>query len=100
MLADGTRQLEQKKRSTLMVTQIINEVSRILPDDTWISRFDIAENELQLQGQSSSPAALIAIVESSSLLHNARFRSPVIQIPGTSEERFHLSADIAWSLDQ
>ena len=100
MLVDGTRYLEQKKQSSLMVVQLINEVSRILPDHTWISRFDIAGNELQLQGQSSSAAALIAIVESSSLLHNARFRSPVIQIPGSGEERFHLSADIAWSLQQ
>ncbi len=100
MLVDGTRYLEQKKQSSLMVVQLINEVSRILPDHTWISRFDIAGNELQLQGQSSSAAALIAIVESSPLLHNARFRSPVIQIPGSGEERFHLSADITWSLEQ
>ncbi|MDH3350434.1 MAG: PilN domain-containing protein [Gammaproteobacteria bacterium] len=100
MLAAGTRYLEQKKQSNLMVVQLIDEVSRILPDDTWISRLDIADDELQLQGQSSSSAALIAIVESSSLLHNARFRSPVVQIPGTGEERFHLSADIAWSLEQ
>lgn len=100
MLADGTQFLEQKKRSNLMVAQLIDEVSRILPDHTWISRLDVAGGELQLQGQSSSSAALIAIVESSSLFHNARFRSPVIQIPGTNEERFHLSANIAWSLKQ
>ncbi len=99
-LVDGTRLLEQKKQSNLLVIQLINEVSRILPDHAWISRFDIAGNELQLQGQSSSSAALIAIVESSSLLHNARFRSPVVQIPGTGEERFHLSADVIWGLEQ
>jgi hypothetical protein len=40
---------------------------------------------------------LIAIVESSPYFENARFRSPVVQIPGTNMDRFHLSADIARS---
>lgn len=95
-LADGSRFLVQKKQSNLLVVQVINEVSRILPDQTWLNRLDIAGDEIQLQGQSSSAAALIALIEESPMLHNARFRSPVIQIPQTDEERFHLSADVIW----
>jgi general secretion pathway protein L len=95
-LAEGSTFLVQKKQKNLLVVQVINEVSRVLPDHTWINRFDIAGDEIQLQGQSTSAAALIAVVESSPLLHNARFRSPVIQDPRTNAERFHLSAEVNW----
>jgi general secretion pathway protein L len=95
-LAEGSAFLVQKKQKNLLVVQVINEVSRVLPDHTWIYRFDLAGDEIQLQGQSTSAAALIALVESSPLLHNARFRSSVIQDPRTNAERFHLSAEVNW----
>ena len=50
--------------------------------------------ELQLQGQSSASASLIATIESSPRFENARFRSPVVQIAGSDKDRFHISADI------
>ena len=95
-LAEGSALLVQKKQTNLLLVQVISEVARILPDNTSINRFDLAGDEVQLQGQSSSAAALIALVESSPMLHNARFRSSVIQIPRTDEERFHLSAEVQW----
>jgi len=94
MMADATRFLVDKKQSDIMTVQLIDEISRILPDHTWISRLDLSTNELQLQGQSSTPSSLIAIIESSPLFANAGFRSPVVQVPGTDADRFHLSADV------
>lgn len=86
--------LIDKKQSSFPVLQVMDELTRILPDDTWITRLDIKGLELQIQGQSSSAAALIPLIESSSILHNPRFRSPVTQIPRSEVERFHLSAEI------
>jgi len=71
----------------------MDELTRILPDDTWITRLDIKGSELEIQGQSSSAAALIPLIESSSILQNPRFRSPVTQIPRSDAERFQLSAE-------
>jgi general secretion pathway protein L len=92
-LAANSRFLTDKKQSSLPVLQVMDELTRILPDDTWITRLDIKGSELQIQGQSSSAAALVPLIESSSLLQNPRFRSPVTQIPRTDTERFHLSAE-------
>jgi len=86
--------LMEKKISTPLVLEVMNELTRVLPDDTWIDRLEIKGTELQIQGQSSSAAALISVVESASMLHNARFRASVTQVPRTDMERFHLSADI------
>ena len=56
---------------------------------------ELKGNEVQIRGQSMASAALIPIIESSMMLKNARFRSPVTLNRQTNSERFHLSADIA-----
>ena len=93
-MADASRFLVEKKQSEYYAVQLIDEISRILPDHTWIVRLDLSETELQLQGQSKASSSLIAIIESSPLFENARFRSPVVQVSGTDADRFHLSADL------
>lgn len=96
-MADASRFLATKKQSAVLVVQIIDELSGILPDHTWINRLDISAAEIQLQGQSTSSSSLISIIESSDQFVNARFRSPVVQIATTNVDRFQLSADIARS---
>ncbi len=86
--------LLDKKQGRPSVLEVINEITRILPDHTWLSRLEIKGNEVQVQGESESAAELIPLIESSSLLHNARFRSPVTQNPGSGVERFQLSAEV------
>jgi len=93
-LVAGSGYLVRKKQTGLSVLQTINELTRVLPDHTWINRLDISETDVQLQGQSSSSAILISLLEGSPVLKDVRFRSPVIRIPSTGEERFHLSAEI------
>jgi general secretion pathway protein L len=93
-MAEASRFLFEKKRSELMAVQLVEEVSTILPDHTSVVRLDISATEIQIQGQSRASSSLISIIEASPLLENASFRSPVVQIPGTDADRFHLSADI------
>jgi general secretion pathway protein L len=93
-LVAGSEYLVRKKQSGISILHTMNELTRALPDHTSITRLDISNSEVQLQGRSSSSSTLISLLESSPVLKNVRFRSPVIQIPSTDEERFHLSAEI------
>lgn len=93
-MAEASRFLVEKKASEALTVELIDEISRLLPDHTWVARLDLSNTELQLQGQSSASASLIAIIESSPRFENARFRSPVVQINGTDNDRFHISADV------
>jgi general secretion pathway protein L len=93
-LEGESRFLVNKKQSRPLVLELVSELTRILPDDTWITRLDFSGLEFQLQGQSKAAAALIPLIESSPLFQNARFRSPVTRIGRTDDERFHLSAAI------
>jgi len=93
-LDKGAHFLVDKKQATPLRVATVAELTRILPDDTWVTRLDIKGSEVQIQGQSVSAAALIPLLESSPELHNARFRSPVTQTRhAKTKERFHLSVE-------
>jgi len=93
-MADASRFLVEKKATAVMAVELIDEVSRVIPDHTWITRLNLSETELQMQGQSSSSASLIAAIESSPHFENVRFASPVVQIQGTESDRFHIAASV------
>lgn len=93
-LSTGSDFLVNKKQVTPLTLEIINELTRTLPDDTWINRLTIKGTEIQIQGFSASAAALIPLIESSDQMHNPRFRSSVTTSRDSELERFHLSADI------
>ena len=84
----------EKKRKTILTLRIIDELTQIIPDDTWINQVDVADNEVHLYGESVSSASLLPIIESSKIFSNAQFRSPVTQNRQNDTERFHLSAQI------
>jgi len=88
------RFLIEKKRGSLLLLQVLNEATRILPDDTWVQRLEMRGDELQIFGESKGAALLIPLLESSPLFENVRFRSPVTQVPRGEGERFHVSAVI------
>ncbi len=86
--------LGEKKNASILMLEVLDELTDIVPDDTWINQLEIKNNELNIHGQSISSAALLPIIESSQLLSNAQFRSPVTQNRQSNTERFHLSAII------
>lgn len=94
-IATGSQELLLRKESQPMLMQLVDEITRVIPDNTWLTRLDISAHEIQMQGQSQSAESLISLIESSPIFEGARFRSPVTQVPRSDAERFHLSA--AWN---
>jgi general secretion pathway protein L len=94
-LSSGANFLVDKRRSTPLVLELIDELTRILPDDTWVNNLTIKGNEVQIQGFSTASAALIPIIEASDRFHNPRFRASVISSQDSDDERFHLSMEIS-----
>ena len=94
-MAAASQFLVEKKASDVMIVEVIDEISRILPDHTWIARLDLSGTELQIQGQSPASSSLIRIIESSPWFENVRFASPVVQIAGTENDRVHIVATVA-----
>lgn len=93
-MAQTSRFLAEKKKSSVLAVQIIDEISRILPDHTSLGRLSVSSSSIEIQGQSTSSADLIELIDSSPLFESARFTSPVQQIASTNMDRFHLSANL------
>jgi len=84
----------QSRKAQPSALSVLNELSTVLPDSTWLSRFELKGGTLQLQGESSASAALIGLVEASALFDGAEFRSPITQDPRTGKENFQIHAQL------
>lgn len=89
---ESSQFLLQKRQQIPLVIDVIDELSRILPDGTWVERLEIKDSEIQIRGQSSKAPSLIGLVEASELFHNATFGSPITADRRTGKDRFYLSA--------
>lgn len=85
--------LERKQNFPVLVA-LFDELTRILPDDTWVQQFDLKGKELQIMGETGDSSKLIALMEQSKILHGANFRSPLTKAQNPSSERFHLGLEV------
>ena len=89
LLNDSRTFLITKKNDELSVLIVLNELTQMLPDHTWISRMEWQqERVLKLTGESAEASALISLLEDSEYLQDVRFASPVTTNPRTQKERF------------
>ena len=74
--------------------QIIDDITRLLPDDTWLTQFEMRSalrgkdtvRELSLRGESANAGALISTLEESRLVEQAALQSPTTKLqPGPGE---------------
>ena len=76
------------------IFRILEELSRKLPDDTFVTQLDYDGNTIQIQGESASSATLIETLEASPIFKDVSFKSQLTKIQGTGTDRFHISAGI------
>ena len=69
-------------------------MTRLVPDDSWVTTLEVGNDTVQLSGTSKAATALVPRLESSPLLANAQFRSPVTQDFVHGGEQFFLSAEL------
>lgn len=71
---------------------VMEELSKRLPDDSFIIQLDFDGQTVQLQGESASASGLLELLESSPMFKDVAFKAQLIKIQGTPNDRFHLSA--------
>lgn len=91
-LAESAFLIRQKQAP--MLTGMLADLSRILPDDTSISDLTMDGDKLRLAGTSRSAADLIALLDRSGMFANAQFTAPLTQESRTGSERFDLSVEV------
>lgn len=83
----------EHKLATPAKVVLLDEVTRILPDNTWLQQLEVHGAEVSLQGNTKSSANLIGLFEQSALLESANFKSPLVKMRD-DEEKFQLAAVI------
>jgi general secretion pathway protein L len=74
---------------------IIEELSKLLPDDTYIDAMNISSDGIKIDGAAQSPEQLVPLLESSPLFQNVVFAAPNYRNPGETKSRFSLKFEIA-----
>lgn len=87
-----------RKHGTYPVLAFVEEISRLLPDNTWLSQLDVKVvgkgREVQISGETTSSSKLIEILEQSTLLQNAAPRGTVVRGSQPGTERFQIAAEV------
>ena len=87
--------LTGRRASAVPTVKVLAEVTRVLPDDTFLDRLVIDEESVQMQGKSNNAQRLIELVNQSGYFSNAAFRGPTRLDTRTQKEIFDLTANTA-----
>lgn len=91
---EGANFLAKKKAESAVAVDVLAEITRLVPDDTWLERLSFVQNQVQLQGQSARADRLIGILTKANCLANPQFQGIITPDGATGKERFSLVADL------
>ena len=86
--------LQAKKRATPSAVMTLEELSKMLPDDTHLSELRMEDGKVQLVGLSGDAPALIQLIEQSQRFLHATFFAPTVRGPDGRVESFHIEAQL------
>jgi len=87
----GSIQVLQQKRTQPRMTNLLRELTDLLPDHTWVQTMNVRDSDVDIRGESGQATALIGLLEQGPGISGVSFRSPVMQVAATGNQRFHIS---------
>lgn len=85
----------RRKLETPSVVEIWNELTRVLPDDTWLADIRISGGQVQINGYTKASPRLLELIEASTSFAEAAFAAPVTLDNGRKRERFSIRFKLA-----
>lgn len=94
-LLHQARFLQDKKRTNPVLVDVLEELTRLIPNNTWLNGLQYKDRRFVIQGQSPSASSLIELIEGSPYFRNTSFVSPVTKDAASNLERFQIASDVA-----
>lgn len=92
--ASGLDLLAKRKQSTPSSVMVLDSLSRVLPDSTYVTELRIEGDKVQVVGMTQDAPSLIRLMEQSPQFTRATFFAPTTRAANESSERFHIEAHI------
>ena len=86
--------LERRKYETPASVIVLETLSRLLPDHTYVTELHLGGNKLQISGITSDAPSLIPLIEQSQHFTRATFYAPTTRAPSDPGDRFHIEARV------
>lgn len=84
--------LEAKKKESPPAVSMLDELSQIIPADTYLTELSLEGGHLRLTGVSANAAGLVPLLEGSRHFKNASFFTPTTRVAGNIGDRFSIEA--------
>jgi general secretion pathway protein L len=86
--------LERRKYETPASVIVLEALSQLLPDHTYITELHLAGSKLQISGITRDAPSLIPLIEQSQHFTRATFYAPTTRAPSDPGERFHIETRV------
>jgi general secretion pathway protein L len=86
--------LERRKYQTPASVIVLETLSQVLPDNTYVTELHLTGNKLQISGITTDAPSLISLIEQSHHFTRATFYAPTTRSPSDPGERFHIEAQV------
>jgi general secretion pathway protein L len=93
-VATPLRALERRKYQSASSVIVLEALSQILPDHTYVTELRIEGDKLRVIGITRDAPSLIRLMEQSPNFTRATFFAPTTKAPSDPGERFHIEAQI------
>jgi general secretion pathway protein L len=90
----GLSLLAKRKQTTPSSVMVLEAVSRVLPDTTYVTELRIEGDKVQVVGMTQDAPSLIRLMEQSPQFTRATFFAPTTRAQNEPGERFHIEAHI------
>jgi general secretion pathway protein L len=87
--------LEAKKNLAPAAVVVLDELSVLLPDSTYLTELNLDTGHLRITGVSANAAELVPLLEESGYFKNAVFYAPTTRLAGGATDRFNIEATVA-----
>ena len=80
--------LAEKRAAQPAVIELMDELTRILPDDIWLQQFQLQGSDLRIQGQADGSQRVIGLLAESELFDSPEITGAISIDPRSGQERF------------
>jgi len=78
---------------------LLKELTEIIPEEMWLTRFSYSENkgerEIDLSGFANAASEIIPLLEESKFFEDVKFKSSIVKDKRTEKEKFNLKATVS-----